>query len=68
MIVHWPIKVLPVGHMSKMVILGALDIEVRNPAQLSIDVSVLGNVGVIWHSCSLDLVHLIWVVLSPWLQ
>lgn len=44
MIVHWPIKVLPVGHMSKMVILGALDIEVRNPAQLSIDVSVLGNV------------------------
>lgn len=67
-IVHWPVEVLPVGNMSFAVILGALDIEIRNPAQLSINVSIFGNVRVIWHSCSLDLVHLIWVVLSPWLQ
>jgi hypothetical protein len=46
-----------------MVILGALNIEIWNPAQLSIDVPVLGYSRIVWHSGSLDLVHLVWVML-----
>jgi hypothetical protein len=62
MVVHWSIKVLSVGHVPDMVILGALHVEVRNPAQFAIDVSIFRDVRVVWHPSSLDLVHLIWVV------
>jgi len=68
MVIHWPIKVLSVTHMSNVIILWALDIEVRDPAQLTVDVSILGDVGVIRHPCSLDLIHFIWVMLSSRLQ
>ena len=62
MIVHWSIEVLSVAPVPVSVILRALHVEVGNPAQLSIDISVFRDVRVVWHPCSLDLVHLIWVV------
>lgn len=68
MVVHWTIEILSVGSVSSVIIFRAFDIEVRNPAELSIDVTVLGHMRVVWHPRTLNLIHLVWVVLSPWLQ
>ena len=68
MVVHWPIEVLPVCNMSNVVILGALHVEVGDPTQLSVDVSVFRHVRVVRHSSSLDLIHFIWVVLPSWFK
>lgn len=51
-----------------IVIFRALDIEVWYPAQLTIDISILGNRGVVWHSRALHIIHFVWVELSSWLN
>lgn len=66
MIIHRPVEVLPVSGMSCIVILGALDIKVWNPAKLTINISVFGYPRVVWHSRSLDFVHFIGIRLSLW--
>lgn len=68
MVVHGSIEVLSVAHMPNVIVFGALYVKVRDPSKLTIDVSIFGYVTIIWHSCSLDLIHLIWVMLSSWLQ
>ena len=63
MVVHGAVEVLTVCWMAYVVVLRAFDIEVRYPAKLAVDISVLGNPTVIWHSGALDFIHLkrIWL-------
>lgn len=68
MIIHWSIKILSVPGVPLIVIFRAFDIEVRNPAEFSINVTVLRHMRVVWHPRTLNLIHLVWVVLSPRLQ
>ena len=68
MVVHGAVEVLTVGHVPLLVIFGALHVEVTNPAQLPIEVSVLGHQGVVRHASSFDFIHLVGVCLSLGLQ
>ena len=68
MIVFGPIKELTVGWVQLVVILRKLDIKVLDPAQLSIDVSLLRELRIIWHSRSFNLILIIWIKLSLWIN
>ena len=68
MIVLWSIKELSIGWMKLVVVLRELDVEILNPAQLSIDVSLLGELGVVWHPSSFNFILIIWVKLSLWID
>ena len=61
MVVHWAVEVLPVSHMPPVVVFGALNVEVGYPPQLTIDVPVLGDAGIVGHPSAFDFVHLEWV-------
>lgn len=65
-IVHWPIKIFSISNMSYLVIFWTFHVEIWNPAEFTVNVSIFGNDRVIWHSGSFDFVHFIWVVLSSW--
>jgi len=67
-VVHWTIKVLSVGSVSCIVVFGALDVEIRNPTKFTINISVFWDSRIIWHSCSFNLIHFIWVMFSSWLD
>lgn len=67
-VVHGPVEVLSGGGVAHRVVLRALDIEVRDPTQLSINVSILGYKGVVRHSSPLELVHLVGVRLALWVE
>jgi len=62
-IVFRPIEELTVRRVHLRVILRVLHCKVRNPAQLSIDISFLGKFGVVGHARSLDFVFFIWIQL-----
>ena len=64
MIVLGPVKELSVGGVELLVVLGELDVEVLDPAELSIDISLLRQFRIIRHSRSFDLVFIVWVKLS----
>ena len=64
MIVHWSIKVLSITSVSIVIILGALDIEIWNPSKFTIDISILWYTWIVWHSCSFNFIHLIWIMFS----
>jgi len=64
MVVHGSIKVFPVCCMSGIIVFGALNVEVGDPAELSIDIAVLGNSRIIRHPRSFDLIHLVRIWLS----
>ena len=66
MVVHWTIEILSVCTVPIVIVFRAFDIKVWNPAKFTINISVFWNSRIIWHSCSLDFIHLIWVVLSSW--
>ena len=66
MVVHGSIKVLSVSRVSHIVIFGAFHIEIWNPAEFAIDVSILWNNGVVRHSGAFDFIHLIRVMFSSW--
>ena len=54
--------------MSRIIVLGALDIEVWNPAKLSINISVARDTRIVWHSRTLDFIHLVGIGLALRLQ
>ena len=66
MIVHWSIKVFSVSSMSLVIILWAFNVKIWNPSQLTINISVLWNTWIVWHSGTLDLIHLIWIMFPSW--
>jgi len=66
MIIHWSIEVLSITTMSVMIILGAFYIEIRNPTELTIDISIFWNTWIVRHSSSFNFVHLIWIMFSSW--
>jgi len=66
-IVHWSVKILSVCNVSCIIVFRTLNIKVWDPSKLAIDISVFWDSRIIWHSCSLDLIHLIWIMLSSWL-
>ena len=41
MVVHWPIEILSVCNVSQIVVLAALYVKVGDPAELTINVSIL---------------------------
>ena len=49
-----------------IVIFRALNVKVGDPTELTIDVPILGDAGVVRHSCSLDIVHFIRIWLPLW--
>lgn len=67
MVVHWTIEVFSITSVSSIVILWAFYIKVWDPSELTIDITVFWNTRVIWHSGSLNFIHLIWIVFSSWL-
>ena len=66
MVVHGSIKILSIRWMSLSIILRALDVKVRDPPQLAINISILRNIRIVRHSGSFDFVHFIRVILSSW--
>ena len=50
--------------MHLVIVFAKLDIEVGNPAEFTVDVSLLGQLGVVRHASAFHLVLLIWVELS----
>jgi hypothetical protein len=50
--------------MPSIIVLGAFDIEIRNPTELSIDVSILGLLGIVRESSTFNLISFIRIVLS----
>jgi hypothetical protein len=50
--------------MHLVVILGVLHVEVVDPTKFTVDVSLLGKFGVVWHARSFHIVLLIWVKLA----
>ena len=66
MIVHWAIKVLSVTSMSMIIILRALNVKIRDPSKFTIDISILWYTRIVWHPCSFNFIHLIWIMFSSW--
>ena len=58
-IVHGTIEILSIGSMSCVVIFWAFYIEIWNPSELSINISILWNSWIVWHSGTLNIVHFI---------
>ena len=63
-IVLRPVEELPVGWVHLFVVFAVLDIEVRDPAELAVDISLLCKLSVVRHTRSLHLVFFIRVELS----
>lgn len=63
MIIHGSIEILSVSDVSNVIIFGALDVEIGDPAEFSVDVSILGDVRVIREPGTLDLIELERIVL-----
>ena len=49
-----------------MIILCVFDVEVRYPAKFTVDISFLGELGVVRHASALGLILLIGVQLTLW--
>ena len=67
-IVLGTIKELSVRRMHPVIIFWEFNIEVWNPSKLSIDIPLSCHFGVIWHAGTFDLVFLVWVQLSLWIE
>ena len=65
-IVHWSIKILSVCNVSSIIVFRTLYIKVWDPSKLTVDISVFWDSRIIWHSCSFDFIHFIWIMLSSW--
>ena len=64
MVVDRAVEVLAVGSVLVVVVFGALDVEVGDPAEFTVEVALTGDLGVVGHSRSFDLVHLVGVQFS----
>ena len=64
MIVLWVVKELSVGWMHLCIILGELHVEILDPSQLTIDVTLLSKLSVVGHPCSLHFIFIVRVQLS----
>ena len=64
MVVLGAVEVLAIGRVQFIIVLGALDVEVSNPAELPIDVPLLRKFCIVWHPGSLDFVLIVWIELS----
>jgi len=62
------IEELAVRRMHMLIVLRKLNVEVRNPAELAVDVAFLRNLGVVRHPCPFDFVLLKGVELAHWRQ
>ena len=58
------VEELPVGGIQLVVVLGIFNVEVGDPAQLTVDVPLFRHLGVVWHPGAFHLVLLIRVQLS----
>ena len=61
MVILWTVEELSEGVVILVIILGVLNVEVVDPAELTINVSLFGQLCVVRHSRSLDFVLLIWI-------
>ena len=64
MVVLGPVEELSVGGVELLIVLGELDVEVLDPAELSIDISLLCQLRIIRHSRTFDLIFIVRVKLS----
>lgn len=60
------VEELAVVIVSVIVIFGFLHVEVGDPAQLSENVSVQGNLRIFWYTGSFNLVFFVGVELASW--
>lgn len=67
MVVHWAVEVLTIGSMAGLVVFWAFDIEVWDPPELTINITIFWNFRIIWHPGALNLIHFIGVMLPFWL-
>lgn len=65
-VIEWLVEIFSCWSVSKVVVFWTLHVEVRNPTQLTIDVSVFWSFGVVWHSGSFELVKLVGIKFSFW--
>ena len=63
-----PVKELTVGWVHLVIVLRELHIKVIDPAQLSVDVSLLRKLGVVRHASTLYIVLFVGVKLALWMQ
>ena len=68
MVVLRAIEVLAVGRMPSVVIFRVLDIEVGDPAELAINVTLLRHLCVVRHASALHVVLLVRVQLALWVH
>ena len=61
MVILWTVKELSESGVHLVIILRVLNVEVVDPAELTINVSLLGQFCVVRHSRSLDFVLFIWI-------
>ena len=64
MVVLVGVKILAVSGIQLGVVLRALNVEVSDPTELTINVPLFGQFRVVRHTGSLNLVLLIWVKLT----
>ena len=67
-IVDRAVKVLTVSRVLSSVVFRALDVEVGNPAKLTVKVTFSADLGVVRHSGAFHLILFVRVKLSLWLQ
>lgn len=66
MVVAGNVKEFLLSRMQAVIVLGVGDIEIGNPPQLSIDISVFVDLCVVWHAGAFDCVHVIRIHCLPW--
>ena len=67
-VVLGPIKVFTVRRVPHVVILRVLNVEVRDPAELTIDITLLRHLSVVRHASAFDIVFLVGVKLTLWVE
>ena len=67
-IVLWAIEELTESWMHLVIVLGVLDVKVVDPAKLTVNISLLGQLSVVRHACALHFIFFIRVQLTLWVK
>ena len=68
MVIFWAIEELTIRGMQFVVVLREFNVEVLDPAEFSVDVSLFGQFRVVRHPSSFNFVFIIRVKLSLWVD
>ena len=63
-----PVEELPIRRVQPVVIFAHLDVKIRDPAKLAIDISIFGHFGVLGHARPFELILIVWVHCALWVD